>query len=154
MTAQSQTKEAGLGRQSLYKAVSPGAKPRYDNILKVLHSLARRENLRVGREVRIGHLTLKAEYTMKTKSVEGQDNFPDDAEPDWVDPASDRKIPYTEEELDLLVEGFIAGLSDTDVFKRKVAAEGIVEVKKLLKERLRQLDENNLVNLEPEGLIH
>jgi probable addiction module antidote protein len=29
----------GLGRESLYKALSPGAKPRYDTVLKVLHSL-------------------------------------------------------------------------------------------------------------------
>ena len=29
----------GLGRESLYKAVAPGAKPRYDTVLKVLHSL-------------------------------------------------------------------------------------------------------------------
>ena len=32
-------KEAGLGRESLYKALSPGAKPRYDTVMKVLHSL-------------------------------------------------------------------------------------------------------------------
>ena len=30
---------AGLGRESLYKALAPGAKPRYDTILKVLHGL-------------------------------------------------------------------------------------------------------------------
>jgi probable addiction module antidote protein len=30
---------SGLGRESLYKALAPGAKPRYDTILKVLHSL-------------------------------------------------------------------------------------------------------------------
>lgn len=30
---------AGLGRESLYKALAPGAKPRYDTILRVLHSL-------------------------------------------------------------------------------------------------------------------
>jgi probable addiction module antidote protein len=30
---------AGLGRESLYKALSPGAKPRYDTVLKVLQSL-------------------------------------------------------------------------------------------------------------------
>ena len=30
---------AGLGRESLYKALALGAKPRYDTILKVLHSL-------------------------------------------------------------------------------------------------------------------
>lgn len=29
----------GLGRESLYKALSPGAKPRYDTILKILHGL-------------------------------------------------------------------------------------------------------------------
>lgn len=32
-------RDAGLGRESLYKALAPGAKPRYDTILKVLHSL-------------------------------------------------------------------------------------------------------------------
>ena len=31
--------KTGLGRESLYKALAPGAKPRYDTILKVLHSL-------------------------------------------------------------------------------------------------------------------
>ena len=29
----------GLGRESLYKAMTPGAKPRYDTVLRVLHSL-------------------------------------------------------------------------------------------------------------------
>lgn len=29
----------GLGRESLYKALAPGAKPRYDTVLKVLRSL-------------------------------------------------------------------------------------------------------------------
>lgn len=29
----------GLGRESLYKALSPGAKPRYDTVLKVLRAL-------------------------------------------------------------------------------------------------------------------
>lgn len=29
----------GLGRESLYKAFAPGAKPRYDTVLKVLRSL-------------------------------------------------------------------------------------------------------------------
>jgi probable addiction module antidote protein len=31
--------EAGLGRESLYKAFAPGAKPRYDTVLKVLRAL-------------------------------------------------------------------------------------------------------------------
>ena len=29
----------GLGRESLYKALAPGAKPRYDTIIKILHGL-------------------------------------------------------------------------------------------------------------------
>lgn len=32
-------KETGLGRESLYKALTPGAKPRFDTILKVMHAL-------------------------------------------------------------------------------------------------------------------
>ena len=32
-------KATGLGRESLYKALAPGAKPRYDTIVKVLRSL-------------------------------------------------------------------------------------------------------------------
>ena len=31
--------ETGLGCESLYKALSPGAKPRYDTILKVIRGL-------------------------------------------------------------------------------------------------------------------
>jgi len=29
----------GLGRESLYKAIAPGAKPRYETVIKVLQSL-------------------------------------------------------------------------------------------------------------------
>jgi probable addiction module antidote protein len=32
-------KDTGLGRESLYKALAPGAKPRYDTILRLLHGL-------------------------------------------------------------------------------------------------------------------
>jgi probable addiction module antidote protein len=32
-------KDSGLGRESLYKALSPGAKPRYDTVLKVIRAL-------------------------------------------------------------------------------------------------------------------
>ena len=31
--------QTGLGRESLYKAFAPGAKPHYDTVLKVLQSL-------------------------------------------------------------------------------------------------------------------
>ena len=32
-------KDAGLGRESLYKALAPGAKPRFDTVLKVAKAL-------------------------------------------------------------------------------------------------------------------
>ena len=32
-------KDAGLGRESLYKALAPGAKPRFDTILRVARAL-------------------------------------------------------------------------------------------------------------------
>ena len=32
-------RDAGLGRESLYKALAPGAKPRFDTVLKVLKAL-------------------------------------------------------------------------------------------------------------------
>ena len=32
-------KDAGLGRESLYKALTPGAKPRYDTIMRVMRAL-------------------------------------------------------------------------------------------------------------------
>ena len=33
-------------------------------------------------------------------------------EPDWVNPANDRKAPYTEEDLELFVDDFIKGFGD------------------------------------------
>ena len=32
-------KDAGVGRESLYKALAPGAKPRFDTVLKVAKAL-------------------------------------------------------------------------------------------------------------------
>ena len=32
-------KASGLGRESLYKALAPGSKPRYETIMKVMHGL-------------------------------------------------------------------------------------------------------------------
>ncbi len=32
-------KDSGLGRESLYKALTPGAKPRYDTVLQIMHGL-------------------------------------------------------------------------------------------------------------------
>jgi len=35
-------------------------------------------------------------------------------EPDWVNPANDRETPYTEEERDAFVEGFVLGLDEEE----------------------------------------
>jgi len=32
-------KETKLGRESLYKALSPGAKPRFETVMKIMHAL-------------------------------------------------------------------------------------------------------------------
>jgi len=53
-------------------------------------------------------------------------------EPDWLyDNPSDITEPYTDEELDLLVEGFIQAHSDTQAWKEKVrkfGKEGALQV--------------------------
>jgi len=41
-------REAGLGRESLYKALTPGAKPRFDTVLKVARALGVRLCARAG----------------------------------------------------------------------------------------------------------
>ena len=35
-------KDSGLGRESLYKALAPGAKPRFDTVMKVARALGMR----------------------------------------------------------------------------------------------------------------
>lgn len=42
---------------------------------------------------------------MKKKSKNGK-------EPDWLDPANDRKTPYTDEEIEQFVDGFIEGFPE------------------------------------------
>ena len=39
LLAELEQKKANLGRESLYKALAPGSKPRFDTVLKVMRSL-------------------------------------------------------------------------------------------------------------------
>jgi probable addiction module antidote protein len=39
--------DAGLGRESLYKALAPGAKPRYETVVRLLHALGVKLNVEV-----------------------------------------------------------------------------------------------------------
>jgi probable addiction module antidote protein len=41
-------KDTGIGRESLYKALAPGAKPRYDTVLKVVRALGIHLHAHVG----------------------------------------------------------------------------------------------------------
>ena len=69
-----------------------------------------------------------------------------DFEPDWLDPANDRKTPYTEEELDLLVKGFID--SNTTKWKALVSELGEVQAWDKIKEGFRKMDERHISNMD------
>ena len=93
-------------------------------------------------------------YIMKKKEDKNIDSNSDDWEPDWMNPANDRKIPYTEEELDEFVEGFISSMSDVEKVKSMIEQDGIEKVKETLKERFRKQDERNLINMSVKGSVH
>ena len=42
--------DAGLGRESLYKALAPGAKPRYDTVFRVMQALGIKLSANPGRD--------------------------------------------------------------------------------------------------------
>tara|TARA_R110001583_G_scaffold125319_1_gene276862 strand:+ start:582 stop:830 length:249 start_codon:yes stop_codon:yes gene_type:complete len=76
-----------------------------------------------------------------------------DKEPDWMNPANDRKTPYTDEEIDVFVEGFIIGLDDKEWadIKQKYGEE---EARKRIRASMVDRDERNLNNLTPKGSIN
>ena len=101
------------------------------------------------------HLTVRLSgYIMKKKEDKNIDINSDDWEPDWMNPANDRKTPYTEEELDEFVEGFISSMSDVEKVKSMIEQDGIEKVKETLKERFREQDERNLINMIVKGSVH
>ncbi len=63
--------------------------------------------------------------------------------PSWiVDESLDRTTPYTEEELDLLVEGTLEGIRDTASWKNLVDRAGEKEARRILRSRIIMQDEN------------
>ena len=40
--------------------------------------------------------------------------------PDWIDPANDRKTPYTDEELKMVLWGAVSFLTLNDSYKRAI----------------------------------
>ena len=76
-----------------------------------------------------------------------------DKEPDWVNPANDRKTPYTEEEIDTFVEDFIRGLDEQEWLS--ITAEyGEKKARQRIRTAFVNMDENNLVNMSPKGSVN
>lgn len=73
-------------------------------------------------------------------------------EPDWVNPANDRKTPYTDEEIELFVDGFILGFEDEwEDLKLKF---GELTARQRNKNGFIANDENNLLNMESDDEVH
>ena len=71
------------------------------------------------------------------------------SEPDWLDPANDRKTPFSDAELDVLADDFIARTADTQAWKDLVADLGEPKARDVLKQRLAAQDANSLINWQP-----
>jgi len=91
---------------------------------------------------------------MVKKSDQNAKKNADDWDPPWMNPANDRKTPYTEKELEDFAEGFILSMSDAAKLKSMIEKDGIEKVKEILKDSFRQRDENNLVNMFVKGSFH
>ncbi len=76
-----------------------------------------------------------------------------DWEPDWVNPANDRKTPYTDEEIELLIDGFILGLDDQEWLAMK-GELGEANARRRIKAGIIRGDENNLINITPDRKVH
>ena len=49
------------------------------------------------------------------------------ADPDWLDPRKDRKTPYSDQELELLVEGFVSSMGDVADWNQMVKEIGEIK---------------------------
>jgi hypothetical protein len=75
--------------------------------------------------------------TQKIDDIEGEDLDL----PDWMDPSNGRMTPYSEDELDILVEGTLGGIRDTAAWISLVERVGEDEARQVLRTRLIMLDE-------------
>jgi hypothetical protein len=72
----------------------------------------------------------------------------------WLDPRNDRKAPFTDAELDVLADDFIARMADTQAWQDLVAKVGQQQAKEVLKQRLATQDSNSLIGWQPDGPLH
>jgi hypothetical protein len=78
----------------------------------------------------------------------------DDIEPDWLNPANDRKTPYADAELDRLASDFLAMNKDVAVWKALIARVGESKALAVVKQRLAARDPKSLINCHPGGSTH
>lgn len=78
----------------------------------------------------------------------------DKNEPDWFDPAKDRRTPYTDAELERLASDFLAMNKDVAVWKALIAKVGELEALAVVKQRLAARDPKCLINWQPSGSTH
>ena len=79
----------------------------------------------------------------KKKRKLGSDEPIENGAPSWVvDVHLDRTTPYTEEELDLIVEGTLQSIGDTAAWKNLVREVGMKEALERLRAGLIMRDEN------------
>ena len=76
------------------------------------------------------------------------------SEPSWLDPRNDRKTPFTDAELDVLVDDFISRMADTQTWQDLVAKVGEEHAREVVKQRLAAQDANSLINWQPDGPLN
>jgi hypothetical protein len=91
---------------------------------------------------------LNPEVVVMNKHENGSDK-----NPDWMNPANDRKTPYTEEEIDTFVEDFILGL-DKQEWLSITAEHGEEKAREKIRTAFVNMDENSLVNMTPKGSVN
>ena len=91
---------------------------------------------------------------MKKKVNKKIDVDSENWEPEWMNPANDRKTLYTEEELVEYAEGYISSMGDTEKLRNMIEKEGLEKVREVLIESFRKQDERNLINMDVKGPIN
>ena len=76
------------------------------------------------------------------------------SEPSWLDPRNDRKTPFTDAELDVLADDFIANMADTRAWQDLVADVGARSARLVVKRRLEEKDPNSFINRQPNRRPH
>ena len=76
------------------------------------------------------------------------------SEPLWLDPRNDRKTLFTDAELEILADDFIAAIADTPAWQDLVAEVGERQAREVAKKRLAAQDANSLLNWQPDGPLH